>query len=335
MSLPQPLRALALLAVLVLAGCAAAPPRLDLAQSCAAGEMPARLARIPMPAPHPEPRSRYGNLPSYVVFGRTYHVLSSARGYDERGIASWYGARSQGKLTSSLQPYDLYQYTAASKVLPLPTWVRVTNLANGRCVVVRVNDRGPFVHGRIIDLSYIAALRLGVVCNGTAPVRVQAINADDPASIRALSCPAEAGYVAQPPAPAPPAAAPALPPAPLPGITPPPAPVLPSVGSVQPPYTGSAPPSVAPVGSVSPPAQQQVILQLGAYGVRSDAERAVQRLRDNQLNDATIVAIELHGQPLWAVRIGPLDAAAAAALQPRLILLGLPVQVLQADSPPE
>lgn len=114
---------------------------------------------------------------SYIVFGRRYHVLRSADGYNKRGIASWYGPNFRGKLTSSGQTYDMYAATAASKVLPLCTWVKVTNLENGRSTVVQINDRGPFVENRIIDLSYAAARNIGMVTDGTALVNVRTIAA--------------------------------------------------------------------------------------------------------------------------------------------------------------
>lgn len=112
---------------------------------------------------------------SYVVFGRKYHVLRSAIGYEKRGIASWYGPNFRGKLTSSGTPYNMYAMTAASKVLPLFTWVKVTNLENGRVAIVQINDRGPFVANRIIDLSYAAARHIGMVRGGTALVELQAL----------------------------------------------------------------------------------------------------------------------------------------------------------------
>lgn len=117
---------------------------------------------------------------SYVVFGRRYHVLDTAIGYDERGIASWYGPKFHGKLTSSGMTYDMYAMTAASKVLPLCTWVKVSNLESGKSAIVQVNDRGPFVNNRIIDLSFAAAKALGVVHDGTALVEVQAIAKPSP-----------------------------------------------------------------------------------------------------------------------------------------------------------
>ena len=127
-----------------------------------------------------EPRAKLGNHSPYEVFGKTYHVLSTAEGYDETGIASWYGTKFHGRKTSTGEIYDVYKITAAHKSLPLPTWVKVTNLENKRTLVVRVNDRGPFKEGRIIDLSYAAAVRLGVFPKGTAQVRVEAIALEKP-----------------------------------------------------------------------------------------------------------------------------------------------------------
>ncbi len=130
---------------------------------------------LPTVVPRDEPRSRYGNPESYVVNGERYHVRDSAEGYVAEGTASWYGSKFHGRRTSSGEPYDMYDMTAAHRSLPLPTYVRVTNLDNGRSTVVRVNDRGPFVDDRLIDLSYAAATRLGVIDNGTARVRVRAL----------------------------------------------------------------------------------------------------------------------------------------------------------------
>ncbi len=125
--------------------------------------------------PHREPRSKYGNPKSYVVFGKRYYVLASNRGYEEQGVASWYGKKFHGRRTSSGETYDMYAMSAAHKTLPLPTYLQVTNLENGRQVVVRVNDRGPFHDNRIIDLSYSAARKLGILKNGTGLVRIRAI----------------------------------------------------------------------------------------------------------------------------------------------------------------
>jgi peptidoglycan lytic transglycosylase len=123
------------------------------------------------------PRSKSGNPPFYKVFGVRYSVMNSSMGYKERGVASWYGKKFHGRKTSSGERYDMYQMTAAHKSLPLPTIVRVTNLNNGRSIVVRVNDRGPFVKNRIIDLSYSAAIELDMTREGTALVEVEALTA--------------------------------------------------------------------------------------------------------------------------------------------------------------
>lgn len=136
-------------------------------------------ALIERPEPRPEPRSAYGNHSPYEVLGRTYRVMADARGYREKGIASWYGTKFHGRATSSGEPYDLYRLTAAHRTLPLPTWVEVRRLDTGETVTVRVNDRGPFHPDRIIDLSWAAASELGMTEAGTAPVEVRAINFED------------------------------------------------------------------------------------------------------------------------------------------------------------
>jgi len=136
--------------------------------------------------PRPEPRSKYGNGrdlgygPEYEVWGKTYKVMDTSAGYTERGVASWYGKQFDGKPTSSQEPYDMYAMTAAHKALPLPTYVKVRNLRNNKTITVRVNDRGPFVHNRIIDLSYVAAMKLDMVRDGTSLVEVTAISFDEP-----------------------------------------------------------------------------------------------------------------------------------------------------------
>ena len=163
---------------------------------------PADIARIPDAVPRAEPRSLHGNPPFYDELGRRYFVLPSADGYDERGVASWYGPTFHGGNTSSGEPYNMYGMTAAHKTLPLPTYARVTNLANGRSVVVRINDRGPFVANRIIDLSYTAAAKLDMLREGTAWVEVRALTPG------AAAVPAETPAA---PAPTAPPAAPALP----------------------------------------------------------------------------------------------------------------------------
>ncbi len=161
-----------------------------------------RIPDLPGDAiPHPEPRSKYGNGrdlgngPQYEVLNKTYTVMQSSAGYQERGVASWYGRKFHGNLTSNREVYDMYAMTAAHKTLPLPTYVRVRNLRNNKSIIVRVNDRGPFVHNRIIDLSYAAALKLDMVRDGTSLVEVTAYNFDTPQGDRTTS----ARTPAQPP----------------------------------------------------------------------------------------------------------------------------------------
>jgi rare lipoprotein A len=135
---------------------------------------PRNLAQLPDARPRWEPLHRYANRP-YEVAGKKYAPFAELRPYKQRGVASWYGKRFHGKKTSSGERYDMYAMTAAHPVLAIPSYARVTNLGNGKSVVVRVNDRGPFHDGRLIDLSYAAAYKLGYVGNGSARVEVEAI----------------------------------------------------------------------------------------------------------------------------------------------------------------
>ena len=144
------------------------------------GGPPPDVSNLPEPIPKTEIRSLYGNKSPYSVLGHTYTVLPSAKGYVERGLASFYGSKFHGYKTSNLEDYDMYKFTAASKVLPLPSYARVTNLQNGRSVVVRINDRGPFHEGRIVDLSYAAAVKIGVWPSGTGMVEVRGIDPNAP-----------------------------------------------------------------------------------------------------------------------------------------------------------
>lgn len=138
------------------------------------------ISKIHSPVPHYLPKSKYGNPDYYTVNGKRYHVLKSARGYDKRGIASWYGTKFNGKLTSTREPYNLLGMTAASPDLPIPCFARVTNLENGKQIIVKVNDRGPFAANRIMDLSYVAAKKLGYENRGTALVEVTSIDMPNP-----------------------------------------------------------------------------------------------------------------------------------------------------------
>jgi rare lipoprotein A len=196
------LRGISAVLVVLLAACSSAPRRVP-PEIQRVPPLPTTETRIPADAeliPRIEARSAKGNPPFYQVAGKRYTVLVSAAGYSERGVASWYGPDFHGKSTSSGEPYDMYGMTAAHKTLPLPCYARVTNLSNGRSVVVRVNDRGPFVSNRVIDLSYTAASRLDMIRNGTAFVEVQALAPSGPLSAGApLSV--QAAEAAPPPRP--------------------------------------------------------------------------------------------------------------------------------------
>ena len=245
---------------------------------------PIDVSKIPEPVPKVEPRSRYGNKATYSVLGQTYHVLPDVRGYDEKGIASWYGNKFHGYMTSSFEPYDMYAFTAAHKTLPLPSYARVTNLDNGKSVIVRINDRGPFHDNRIIDLSYAAAVKIGVWPKGTGRVEVRAI---DPA--HADLPPSRTAVVAAP------ASSPASIPAGVPRR------------------------SMLPIG-----AEPRIYLQLGAFGDRDNAERALANAKRAGLEHVDIESAAVAGRSVHRVRIGPfVDVAAADALAARVERLGL------------
>lgn len=160
-------------------GCSTKPSRYKMDQDKAPmGEFDA--STVPVVVPKWEPLSRQGNASTYVVRGQSYKVLPSAKGYAETGISSWYGLKFHGELTSNGEHYNMYDFSAAHKTLPLPSYVKVTNIDNGRELIVRVNDRGPFHDDRVIDLSYAAAISLGFQDKGTARVRLEAITPDAP-----------------------------------------------------------------------------------------------------------------------------------------------------------
>jgi rare lipoprotein A len=194
------------LACLALAACTSAPMResgpvesepaspLVKDSAPAPADIPPDVAETPDAVPKEEPKSATGNPVSYIALGKRYEVLPDAGGYHQRGYASWYGKKFQGHRTSSGERYDMFKMTAAHRTLPIPCYARVTNLLNGKSVIVRVNDRGPFHSGRIIDLSYAAAARLDMIARGEAPVDVAVIDpsqpAPDPAPIVASAKPA-------------------------------------------------------------------------------------------------------------------------------------------------
>jgi len=315
-----------------------------------APEIPADVANLPEPVPHAEPLSRYGNRSPYVVLGKTYTVLPSAAGYVERGVASWYGTKFDGRATSNFEPYDLYQFTAAHRTLPLPSYARVTNLDNGRSVIVRINDRGPFHEGRLIDLSYAAAIKLGVNVHGTANVEVRGIDPGQPlppvanaTAVRAT--PKSPATVSKPVIAASKPAAAAQSPA-IGGVEAAAAGELPSVAAPQKDaapqaaataalrsHAEGAPVEPAASGTRNIPAQPLAdhprvepsprgFLQVASYGDRANAERMLQRLQQAGVEHTELVSVEVNGQTLWRVHVGPFSANEAARVAERLDALG-------------
>ena len=273
------------------------------------------ISALREPTPKDEPRARYGNRSPYTVLGRSYHVMDSARGYVERGTASWYGEKFHGRATSSLEPYDMYAFSAAHKTLPLPTYARVTNLENGRSVVVRVNDRGPFHGTRLIDLSYAAAIKLGMHVKGTAAVEVRALGTGEGAPTRLTQTPPRRDT----------------------------SPRIPSGGARR--VAASAPRSEAveagrASGRALPPASgttlveptvrgagevlRQTWLQVASFGDKTNAERLVARLQQADLADVSVQPAQVRGDRVWRVRIGPLgEHELALRLADRIRTLGL------------
>jgi rare lipoprotein A len=315
-----------------------------------APEIPPDVAKLPEPIPHAEPLSRYGNRSPYVVLGKTYTVLPSAAGYVERGMASWYGTKFDGRVTSSLEPYDLSQFSAAHRTLPLPSYARVTNLENGRSVIVRINDRGPFHDGRLIDLSYAAAIKLGVNVHGTAQVEVRGIDSGQPLPPAASGASASADSsrverVVAMPKPAMPAPKPAPSPntrqeplvaaSPVMGIvstaTGPAAPATTTTATIETApasaSTGIAPSvatTSAPTAPERPPIDASTLgfLQVASYSDRGNAEHMLQRLQQAGVDRAELVSVQIDGQTLWRVHVGPLHADEAERVAQHLDALG-------------
>lgn len=167
-----------LLLVLILAGCSSSSGRYDMPDD-KAPDTPLSVEHIEDAQPQYEPYSLGGNK-DYKLRGKSYSIIKQAKGFSEAGKASWYGKKFHGHRTSNGEIYDMYSMTAAHKTLPIPSYVKVTNTDNGKSTIVRVNDRGPFHDGRIIDLSYAAAHKIGVVQAGTANVRIDVITLDKP-----------------------------------------------------------------------------------------------------------------------------------------------------------
>lgn len=171
--------------VIILCGCeglSTQGPNVPTAEKDSGPDQSVDVSHIPEPVPRPELRTIAGNKTPYHVLGRSYHVMQAPEGYSERGVASWYGRKFHGKRTSNGELYNMYGMTAAHKTLPIPSYVRVKNLSNDKSIIVRVNDRGPFHDGRVIDLSYTGAKKLGFERRGTAEVLVEYI---DPVSYQA------------------------------------------------------------------------------------------------------------------------------------------------------
>ncbi len=290
---------------------------------------------IPEPEVKDEPRSRVGNR-NYAVLGKPYRVLDAAEGYVEEGLASYYGKKFHGRLTSNQEVYDMYAFSAAHKSLPLPSYVRVTNLANGKSVVVRVNDRGPFHAGRVIDLSFAAATKLGFTKQGTAKVEVRALTPADNRGGRPdertarIEAPAVATvadnsvsadeferwmqaqgirFAGKPGVDKPDAGKQVIDIAP---VTPPATAVLPaeSPSSTQ----------VARAGMIDKTGD--VLLQLASFTARDNAERARDTLHAGGVDALRIDEATVNGQPVWRLRIGPVPAARVQELSARAADLG-------------
>jgi rare lipoprotein A len=231
---------------------------------------------VPDAIPRLEPRARSGNPPFYSVFGKRYYVLSSSVGYWERGVASWYGPGFHKVRTSTGERYDMYAMTAAHKTLPLPAYVRVTNLQNGRSVVVRVNDRGPFVGNRIIDLSYSAAAKLGMLRNGTAMVDVRTIDPSEPPPVITASNREPAAAAA------------------------------PNAAAASAPVSGAA----TPADSSPAAAGSALFVQAGAFSDPANAERLVEKLRGHSYGKVFVREDQIAGRRMYRVRIGPVPDVA-------------------------
>ncbi len=276
------------------------------------------LSKIPDPVPRREPQSKRGNPRTYTVFGKTYQLLDTAEGYDAKGNASWYGRKFHGRTTSSGEPFDMFQLTAAHRSLPIPTYARVTNLNNGQQIVVRINDRGPFHDNRIIDLSYAAAVKLGFHDQGTAPVHVQVVAAAQAPQSAQTSSGVTTSAAAAGPTSTPGSVLASPFPVPLPDPQP-------DVGSVSlvvpsPAATAVAPSAVTaaaggPVAGSAGEGAAAVFLQAGAFSGRDSALRralAIQQHLANLSVDARTEVVSSAADPLFRVRIGPVLGRAEA-----------------------
>lgn len=272
----------AVVAAFLFAGCAPAPPLPPLALE------PTSAAPVAPAPPAPAAAvSLRGNPPFYDVLGKRYFVLASSDGFRQRGIASWYGRDFHGLSTSSGEKYDMNGMTAAHPTLPIPTWVEVTNLGNGKQVVVKVNDRGPFVGDRIIDLSYAAAVALDMIGPGTAQVEIRAVDTQA-ATIRTASTAAPVAGAAA-------------------------APAVASTAAV------SVRTALAPQ---SP--QERMYVQAGAFADGANARRLAAELTADGLANSIVVAEGDGRRALHRVRVGPVrNAAEYDRISARLRALGI------------
>ncbi|MEO8203906.1 MAG: septal ring lytic transglycosylase RlpA family protein [Betaproteobacteria bacterium] len=277
------------------------------------GDNPPDLDRIADAQPRREPLHRFANNP-YQVFGRDYVPVRLVSGFRQRGVGSWYGRRYHGQKTSSGETYDMYAMTAAHPTLPIPSYVRVTSVANGRSVVVRINDRGPFLSERIIDLSYVAAYKLGYVQAGSTLVEVEGLPADG--SQQALVVPPPRRIFA------PPAQIQAAPAAPVQAVAP--AQVQTAAFDSAPPPPAQAPPQEAPPLPVSSDARG-VYLQLGAFSMRDNAETFRVRVYRELawLNES--VQVNAQGG-LFRLQLGPYASQDEARQMAERIRAGLNLQ---------
>ena len=294
---------------LVLAACSSTP------RHTTGSEKPVPPAgTVPDAIPRAETRSTHGNPPFYDVNGQRYKVLASADNYVERGVASWYGPDFHGHNTSSGERYDMYGMTAAHKTLPIPCYARITNLSNGRTVVVRINDRGPFVGNRIVDLSYSAAVRLDIVRTGTAFVELRVVGPETPST--QVSTPVLAAA-----APPPVQAAPA----PVQATSMVSTPVAPEVSTaaVTPPPPEEFEPVTAPVA---------LYIQVGAFADAGNAQRLIQRLQSVGIPNVFALTGAESGRTLRRIRIGPISTVAEFdRLAAQLATLGYPEARLATD----
>ena len=271
------------LATLILAACGSAPQRNDetrgtpsstgdraagaggyLAGDGPGADAPANINAIPDAVPVNEPLHRYANRP-YVALGKTYTPTTVPGKLKERGIASWYGKKFHGQRTSSGEVYDMYAMTAAHPTLPIPSYARVTNIATKKSVVVRINDRGPFLHERVMDLSYTAAYKLGYIGNGSAEVEIESLAANTSANVIAKTDTVESKPLEK----------------------------------SEPPSK-----SEVPAASATAAAGGNIYLQLGAFKSRDAAESFIAKMRDELGDIGKQISVYLKGG-LVRVHVGP------------------------------